>query len=99
MQKFLALKELAKNSVGVSNRIFEMELSCILRLYRQIDEEITNIETEITSLTLELNRPCLTIPGEGKPHRVAMSHVAKKLIRLIYTLETTNQPFNADKLR
>ena len=181
MQKFLALKDLAKNSVGVSNRIFEMELSCILRLYRQIDEEITNIETEIKALTLELNRPCLTIPGvgvlsaaiilseygdiskfkspgqmlsfaglepgyfqsgqsehkghmvkrgsshlrcaiincclpliqfnmtfaefyakkraEGKPHRVAMSHVAKKLIRLIYTLETTNQPFDADKLR
>ena len=181
MQKFLALKDLAKNSVGVSNRIFEMEFSCILRLYRQIDEEITNIETEIKALTLELNRPCLTIPGvgvlsaaiilseygdiskfkspgqmlsfaglepgyfqsgqsehtghmvkrgsshlrcaiincclpliqfnmtfaefyakkraEGKPHRVAMSHVAKKLIRLIYTLETTNQPFDADKLR
>ena len=38
-----------------------MELSCVLRLYRQIDEEITNIETEIKALTLELNRPCLTI--------------------------------------
>jgi len=29
----------------------------------------------------------------------ALSHVAKKLIRLIYTLETTNQPFDANKLR
>lgn len=25
---------------------------------------------------------------EGKPHRVALSHVAKKLVRIIYTLET-----------
>ncbi len=181
MQKFLNLKELAKNSVGVSNNIFEMELSCILRLYRQINDEIINIETEITTLTHELNRQCLTIPGigvlsaavilseygdiskfnspgqmlsfaglepgyfqsgqsehsghmvkrgsshlrcaimncclpltqfnmtfaeyyakkraEGKPHRVAMSHVAKKLIRLIYALETTNQAFDANKLR
>ena len=37
--------------------------------------------------------------GEGKPHRVALSHVAKKLIRVIYALETTNQPFDAGKLR
>ena len=37
--------------------------------------------------------------ADGKPHRVAMSYVAKKLIRLIYTLETTNQPFDADKPR
>jgi hypothetical protein len=36
---------------------------------------------------------------EGKPHRVALSHVAKKLIRVIYTLETTNVPFDPSKLR
>ncbi len=181
MQKFLKLKELAQNTVGVSNHIFEMELACVLRLYRQIDEEIKNIEAEISTLTLELDRPTLTIDGvgilsaavilseygdisrftspgqmlsfaglepgyfqsgqsehkghmvkrgsshlrcaimncclpliqfnmtfaefyskkrrEGKPHRVALTHVAKKLIRLIYTLETTNQPFDAQKLR
>lgn len=179
--KFLALKELAENTVGVSNHIFEIELSCVIRLYRQIDDEISNIESEITALTLDLDRPILTIPGigimsaaiilseygdiskfnspaqmlsfaglepgyyqsgqsehtghmvkrgsshlrcgimncclpvvkfnmtftqfyakkrsEGKPHRVAMSHVAKKLIRLIYTLEKNNQSFDAGKLR
>lgn len=181
MQKFLKLKELAKDTVGESNHIFELELSCVLRLYKQIDDEITKLEQEITALTNELNRPTVTIPGvgvlsaavilseygdvskfkspaqmlsfaglepgyyqsglsehtghmvkrgsshlrcaimncclpliqfnmvfaefyakkrrEGKPHRVALSHVAKKLIRVIYTLETTNQPFDADKLR
>lgn len=36
---------------------------------------------------------------EGKPHRVALNHVAKKLIRVIYTLETTDMPFDASKLR
>ena len=181
MQKFLKLKELAKDTVGESNHIFELELSCILQLYKQIDDEIAKLEQEITTLTNELNCPTTTIPGvgvlsaavilseygdiskfkspaqmlsfaglepgyyqsgqsehtghmvkhgsshlrcaimncclpliqfnmvfaefyakkrsEGKPHRVALSHVAKKLIRVIYTLETTNQPFDADKLR
>lgn len=181
MQKFLKLKELAKDTVGESNYIFELELSCVLRLYKQIDAEIAKLEQEITALTNELNRLTTTIPGvgvlsaavilseygdiskfkspaqmlsfaglepgyyqsgqsehtghmvkrgsshlrcaimncclpliqfnmvfaefyakkrsEGKPHRVALSHVAKKLIRVIYTLETTNQPFDADKLR
>lgn len=37
--------------------------------------------------------------AEGKPHRVALSHVAKKLIRVIYTLETKNISFDASKLR
>lgn len=181
MQKFLELRELAKNTVGVSNHIFEVELSAILRLYCQLDSEISAMEDEISQLTLELDRPILTVPGigvqsasvilseygdiskfkspaqmlsfaglepgyfqsgqsehtghmvkrgsshlrcaimncclpliqynmtfaefyakkrsEGKPHRVVLSHVAKKLIRVIYTLETTNQPFDASKLR
>jgi len=37
--------------------------------------------------------------NEGKPHRVAMSHVAKKLIRVIYTLETRNTLFDLAQLR
>lgn len=32
--------------------------------------------------------------AEGKPHRVALSHVAKKLIRVIYHLQTTNTRFS-----
>ena len=31
---------------------------------------------------------------EGKPHRVALSHLARKLVRLIYKLETSHTRFN-----
>jgi hypothetical protein len=31
---------------------------------------------------------------EGKPHRVALSHLARKLVRLIYKLETSHSRFD-----
>ena len=37
--------------------------------------------------------------AEGKPHRVALSHVVKKLLRVIYTLQTKNLPYNCDSVR
>ena len=37
--------------------------------------------------------------AEGKPHRVAITHVAKKLVRVIYALERQGIDFNAQKLR
>jgi transposase len=37
--------------------------------------------------------------SEGKPHRVAMSHVAKKLVRVIFALERQNIDFNIQALR
>ena len=37
--------------------------------------------------------------SEGKPHRVAMSHVAKKLLRVIFTLERKGIDFDAHALR
>ncbi len=37
--------------------------------------------------------------AEGKPHRVAITHVAKKLIRIIYALERQDIDFNSRKLR
>lgn len=36
---------------------------------------------------------------EGKVHRVALSHVAKKLVRIIFTLETHNIDFDLSKMR
>lgn len=35
---------------------------------------------------------------EGKHHRVALTHVARKLLRVIYHLETTNTTFDSTKL-
>lgn len=37
--------------------------------------------------------------AEGKPYHVAMSHVAKKLVRLIYVLETKGMTFDPARLR
>ena len=36
---------------------------------------------------------------EGKHHRVALSHVAKRLIKIIYTLEKNELDFDMDKVR
>jgi len=179
--KFIKLKDLAKNSIGESNEIFELELQTILSLYRSIDSEINSLDKQISTIIKELNPPTLSIPGvgeiscatiisefgdisrfsnpnkmlsfsglepgiiqsgtmfskgkmvkrgsgylrhslmnvalvviannhtfyeyyhkkrsEGKCHRVALSHVCKKLIRIIYILETKNIQFDTSLLK
>jgi len=37
--------------------------------------------------------------SEGKHHRVALSHVARKLVRIIFYLEKNNEDFDSNKLR
>jgi transposase len=37
--------------------------------------------------------------SEGKPHRVAITHVAKKLVRVIFALERQNTDFTVQALR
>ena len=37
--------------------------------------------------------------AEGKPHRVALSHVVKKLLRVIYTLQTKNLEYDSSSVR
>ena len=37
--------------------------------------------------------------SEGKSHRVALSHVCKKLVRLIYALETKHVDFDPSLLK
>lgn len=37
--------------------------------------------------------------SEGKTHRVALTHVAKKLLRVIYTLQTRNLTYDPDLIR
>ena len=175
---FIKLKELAKNSIGVSNDIFETELESLLILLSQIEVEINKLENKIESIIKELNPPILSIKGigtiscagiisefgdfsrfksadacvafagiepsisqsgtesyaghmvkhgsghlryflmnaadyvfmhepiftefyykkrsEGKSHRVALTHVAKKLVRIIYKLESENITFNSN---
>lgn len=181
MQKFLKLKELAANTVGENNEIFDSQLNSLLALYNQCVIEIESLERRITTLIEDVNPRTLTIPGvgalsaaviyaeygnisnfsspsqmlsfaglepgyyqsgisahgghmvkrgsphlrlalmnlciplikynmvfaeyyakkrnEGKSHRVACSHVVKKLIRVIFTLEKNDIDFDASKLR
>ena len=180
-QQFLRLKELASNTVGINNSIFDVELNCLLTLYKSLVKEIGALETEINNLIEEIHPHYMSIPGigpisaaviyseygdlsnfstpaqmlafagiepginesgteshggrmvkhgssqlryvlincclplirfdmtfaayyakkraEGKPPRVAITHVAKKLVRVIYALERQGTDFNAQKLR
>ena len=179
-QQFLQLKELASNTVGVNNSIFDIELNSLLSIYKSLVKEIDTIEKEINNLIEEVHPHYMSIPGigplsaaviyseygdlsnfsnpgqmlafagiepginesgteshggrmvkrgssqlrytlincciplirfdmtfatyyakkrsEGKPHRVAITHVAKKLVRVIYALERQDTDFNSKKL-
>ena len=179
--KFAKIKELAKNTIGESNEIYEIELHTLLTLYNEIDSKIDSLDKQISTIIKELNPPTLSIPGigelttaviisefgefsrfsnadkllsfaglepgisqsgtmlangkmvkrgsgylryslmnianivikynpifydfylkkrsEGKCHRVALSHVCKKLLRVIYKLETQNIQFNSSLLK
>ena len=179
-KQFLQLKELAANTVGVNNSIFDVELNSLLSLYKSLVKEIDTIEKEIHKLIEEVHPHYMSIPGigplsaaviyseysdisnfsnpgqmlafagiepginesgteshggrmvkrgssqlrytlincclplirfdmtfatyyakkrgEGKPHRVAITHVAKKLIRVIYALEKQDIEFNTQML-
>ena len=179
--KFAKLKELAKNTIGESNEVFEIELQTLICLYNEIDFKINSIDKQISTIIKELNPPTLSIPGigelttaviiseygdfnkfpnadkllsfaglepgiyqsgtiltngkmvkrgsgylryslmnianvvirynptfydfylkkrsEGKSHRVALSHVCKKLLRVIYKLETQNIQFDPSLLK
>ena len=179
--RIIALKELAANTVGVNNSIFDVELNSLLTLYKTLVTEINTLEKEINLLIEEVHPHYLSVPGigsisaaiiyseygdisnfdnpgqmlafagiepginesgteshggrmvkrgssqlryalincclplirfdmtfatyyakkraEGKPHRVAITHVAKKLIRVIYALERQNTDFCVQKLR
>ena len=175
------MKELAANTVGVNNSIFDVELNSLLTLYKSPVVEIKTLESEINRLVDEVHPHYMSIPGigpisaaiiyaeygdisnfsspnqmlafagiepsvhesgteayngkmvkhgssqlryvlincclplirfdvtfatyyarkrsENKPHRVAITHVAKKLVRVIYALESQDIDFDPKKLR
>ena len=179
--KFLKLKEIAKNTVGLDNDIYTFQLESILSLISIMDKQIALIEDKIDEIVEILKPRCYQIKGigtilcasivaefgdfsrfksadaclafaglepstiqsgcaehngkmvkhgsshlratimsaaeyvfmheptftiyyykkrsEGKAHRVALSHVAKKLVRVIYKLETSDIPFDSSKLK
>ena len=64
-QQFLKLKELAANTVGVNNSIFDVELNSLLSLYKSLAKEIDTIEKEINKLIEEVHPHYMSIPGTG----------------------------------
>ena len=64
--KFAKLKELAKNTIGESNEIYEIELHTLLSLYNEIDSKIDSLDKQISTIIKELNPPTLSIPGIGE---------------------------------
>lgn len=48
-QQFLLLKELAVNTVGVNNSIFDVELNSLLSLYKSLVKEIDTIKKKSTN--------------------------------------------------
>jgi transposase len=174
--KFDKLKELAKNTIGFSYETDLFEIKSLLRVYDTLQDEISLVENEITTILSKINSRIPTILGigkvsaatiiaeiedisrfndpnkllafagldpriyqsgtqefkgkmnkkgsvvlrrvlmncsesilmynpafytyyrkkrdEGKTHRVAISHVARKLVRIIYKLETEHIDFD-----
>jgi len=181
MHKFVELKALAKNTVGVFNDYYRIKLETVLELLGQLDCKIDQVESEIIKAVREINPPTASIKGigelsaaviiseygdfsrfsnpnkmlsfaglepgyfqsgtieyngrmvkrgsshlrcalmncascihihnevfavyyrkkrdEGKSHRVAINHLAKKLVRIIFALETKGVMFDSELLR
>lgn len=176
-EKAVEIRDAARCSIGSRMPAKSLELRHTIKLIRELDTEIVEIEAEIKSIMDELQSPILTIPGisyrmgamiiaeigdfsrfdspdkilayaglspstyqsgqltssyshmekrgsrylryalfnaakfvcnwdpsfaeylakkrsEGKHYNVAISHAAKKLVRLIYALEKSRQPYN-----
>ena len=64
-QQFLRLKELAANTVGVNNSIFDVELNSLLSLYKSLVKEIDTIEKEINKLIEEVHPHYMSVPRIG----------------------------------
>ena len=150
----LEIRDAARNSIGSWMPAKSLELQHTIRLIRELDVEIAEIEEQIQSIMDELHSPITTIPGvgfrmaamilaevgdftrfdspdkllayagmspstyalynaakyvchwdptfaaylakkraEGKHYNVALSHAAKKLVRLIFAMEKSRQPY------
>ena len=58
----------ARNSIGSRMPAKSLELQHTIRLIRELNAEITEIEEQIQSIMDELHSPITTIPGLGIPH-------------------------------
>ena len=61
----LAIRNAARNSIGSRMPAKSLELQHTIRLIRELDTEIVEIEEQIQSIMNELHSPITTIPGMG----------------------------------
>ena len=61
----LEIRDAARNSIGSCMPVKSLELQHTIRLIRELDAEIGEIEEQIQSLMEELHSPITTIPGMG----------------------------------
>ena len=61
--KAIALRELAANSIGLSDDSYAFELQQTIRMIRSVQEEIDVLDKKIKSIVKELDTPLLSIPG------------------------------------
>ena len=74
-EKAAQIREAARRSVGSFMPAKSLELQHTIRLIRELDAEIEEIEAEIAKIMDELNSPITTIPGIG--YRMAAMIVAE----------------------
>lgn len=61
----MAIRDAARTSVGSVMPAKSLELRHTIRIIRELDAEIADIETAIQSIMEELRSPITTIPGMG----------------------------------
>jgi len=66
MDKFVRLKSLAKNTVGVFNEYYRTQLETLSELHSQLDSKINEVETQIIKFIRTINPPTLSIKGIGE---------------------------------
>lgn len=64
-EKAIEIRDAARASVGSRMPAKSLELQHTIRLIRELDREIDDIEAEIQNLMDDLNSPITTIPGVG----------------------------------
>lgn len=60
---------------------------------------LMNVAQSVVNYNLCFSKHYLKKRNEGKHHRVALSHVVKKLLRVIYHLEINNKEFDSNLLK
>ena len=64
--KLIKLKELAKKSIGKETKYNVHLLQSILSIYKSLDAEVSNLESQINEIMNQYKSPVASIPGISK---------------------------------